>query len=48
LNTNDIVTLGTKYYETGDYTITLGEKEGLFNSGQAVYLKDKKLNQIVN
>lgn len=48
LNTKDIVTLGTKYYETGDYTITLGEKEGLFNSGQAVYLKDKKLNQIVN
>ncbi|GGG67192.1 T9SS type A sorting domain-containing protein [Epilithonimonas arachidiradicis] len=48
LQQNDVVTLGTKYYETGDYTITLGEKEGVFNGEQTVYLKDKKLNQIIN
>jgi len=48
LNTNDVVTLGTKYYETGDYSIILGEKEGLFNSDQVIYLKDKKLNKVIN
>ncbi len=48
LNPNDVVTLGAKYYETGDYTITLGEKEGLFNGEQTIYLKDKKLNKVVN
>lgn len=48
LNPNDIVTLGTKYYETGDYSIVLGEKEGLFNGDQVIYLKDKKLNKVVN
>ncbi|UQB67441.1 T9SS type A sorting domain-containing protein [Epilithonimonas zeae] len=48
LNTNDMVTLGAKYYETGDYSIILGEKEGLFNGDQVIYLKDKKLNKVIN
>lgn len=48
LSADDIVTLGAKYFETGNYTITLKEKEGLFDTDQAVYLKDKKLNKVIN
>lgn len=48
LQQNDVVTLGAKYYETGDYSIILGEKEGLFNGDQVIYLKDKKLNKVIN
>ena len=48
LSSDDVVTLGAKYFETGNYTITLKDKEGLFTTGQAVYLKDKKLNKLIN
>ena len=48
LNNNDVVTLGAKYFETGDYSIILSEKEGLFNDNQAIYLKDKKLDKVIN
>lgn len=48
LNSNDVVTLGAKYFETGNYTITLKDAEGLFKTDQAVYLKDNKLNKLIN
>jgi len=48
LNNNDVVNLGAKYFETGEYSIILSEKEGLFNDNQAIYLKDKKLDKVIN
>lgn len=48
LNAADMVTLGAKYFETGTYTITLSAREGIFDTNQAVYLRDKKLNKLVN
>lgn len=45
---SDIIPLGTKYYETGTHKIQLYKKEGIFNGGQNVYLKDKLLNKTVN
>lgn len=48
LKNSDVVTLGAKYFETGNYTITLKEKEGIFNDDQIIYLKDNKLNKIIN
>ncbi|UOE38886.1 chitobiase/beta-hexosaminidase C-terminal domain-containing protein [Chryseobacterium oryzae] len=40
-NINDVVPVGTKHFENGNFTIALIQKEGLFNNGQAVYLHDK-------
>lgn len=48
LNTSDVVTLGAKFFETGNYTITIKNAEGLFKEDQVVYLKDKKLNKLIN
>lgn len=48
LRADDVVTLGTKYFETGNYTIFLKEKEGIFDTDQAIYLKDKQLNKVIN
>ena len=48
LSSDDVVTLGTKYFETGNYTIFLKEKEGIFDTDQAIYLKDKQLNKVIN
>lgn len=48
LSADDVVTLGTKYFETGNYTIFLKEKEGIFDTDQAIYLKDKQLNKVIN
>lgn len=48
LNTTDVVTLGAKFFETGNYTITIKDAEGLFKEDQVVYLKDKKLNKLIN
>src|SRR5690606_22899991 len=39
--TDDVVILGNKHFESGSFTISLTQKEGLFADGQAVYLKDK-------
>ncbi|WP_226063989.1 T9SS type A sorting domain-containing protein [Kaistella polysaccharea] len=41
LDTQDVVMLGTKHFETGKYTISLSEKEGIFAGEQSIYLKDK-------
>lgn len=41
LNIDDVVSLGAKYSANGIYKIILGDKEGVFASGQKIYLKDK-------
>ncbi len=38
---NDVVPVGHKHFQNGNFTIALVQKEGLFNNGQAVYLHDK-------
>lgn len=43
-NANDVVPVGTKHFEAGDFVISLVQKEGLFNNGQPIYLHDKQLN----
>ncbi|KQR91859.1 hypothetical protein ASG01_12705 [Chryseobacterium sp. Leaf180] len=44
----DIVPLGTKHFESGNFTIALEAKTGLFATGQAIYLHDKQLNTYTN
>jgi len=44
----DIVKLGYKSSVEGSYTISINEKEGIFNSNQNIYLKDKYLNKVIN
>ncbi|REC48367.1 hypothetical protein DRF62_19860 [Chryseobacterium piscium] len=38
---NDVVPVGAKHFQNGNFTIALVQKEGLFNNGQAIYLHDK-------
>jgi hypothetical protein len=45
-NANDVVALGFAATSTGEYTIALDHTEGVFNNGQAIYLKDNLLNII--
>ncbi|MCX8523502.1 T9SS type A sorting domain-containing protein [Chryseobacterium formosus] len=40
-NINDVVPVGTKHFQNGDFTISLVQKNGIFNNGQAIYLHDK-------
>lgn len=40
----DVIALGSNHYGAGTYKIALGNKEGVFASGQSIYLKDKQLN----
>ena len=40
----DVVVLGSNHYGVGTYKIALENKEGVFASGQSIYLKDKQLN----
>ncbi|WP_313503749.1 glycine-rich domain-containing protein [Kaistella carnis] len=44
----DVVPLGSNHYETGNYTISLGNKEGVFANGQNIYLKDKQTGTVTN
>jgi len=44
----DVVSLGSSQYEAGNYTISLGDKEGIFANGQQVYLKDKQTGILTN
>ncbi|WP_379964087.1 Ig-like domain-containing protein [Epilithonimonas sp. UC225_85] len=44
----DVVKLGIKASVTGNYTITLTDKEGIFNTTQDIYLKDTYLNKLIN
>ncbi len=45
---NDVTKVAIKASVAGQYTITLTERDGIFRSGQMVYLKDKLMNQTVN
>jgi len=47
-NINDVVPVGAKHFEGGDFMISMIKKEGLFTSGQPVYLHDKVLNTYTN
>lgn len=43
LNNNDVVELGTTFYQSGTHTFSIESKEGVFANGQAIYLHDKLL-----
>lgn len=45
---NDKVILGQRFYEDGTYTIAIKQKEGIFDGGQSVYLKDKATGTVTN
>ena len=45
---NDIISLGTSHYQAGNYTISLGDTEGVFANGQNIYLKDHQTNTVTN
>lgn len=45
---NDVVPLGNKHFENGDFTISLSHKEGLFTNGQPIYLHDKQNGTYTN
>lgn len=44
----DVLTLGTRHYTAGSYTIQAVDEEGEFAKGQAIYLKDKTLGIITD
>lgn len=44
LSYDDIIPLGSKYSVSGNYKITLGNKEGVFAENQKIYLLDKLTN----
>lgn len=48
LNTQDVVKLGTKHFEVGNYTISLGDREGIFAGSQSIYLKDNQNSKVTN
>ncbi|RYF19062.1 MAG: T9SS type A sorting domain-containing protein [Flavobacteriales bacterium] len=47
-NINDVVPLGAKHFENGNFTVSLSYKEGLFTNGQAIYLHDKSTGTYTN
>lgn len=44
----DRVSIGTKNYKEGHYTIKLFSKEGVFQDSQMIYLKDKLLKRVID
>lgn len=44
----DIVRLGSRHFTAGTYRIEAVDKEGIFENGQNIYLKDKQLNILAN
>ena len=46
--TTDTVPLGFKTNATGNYTIAIDHVDGLFSTGQTVFLKDNLLNTVIN
>lgn len=44
----DKVILGANFFSTGTYTIALDQPEGLFESSQPIYLKDKETGKLTN
>lgn len=47
-NTDDVVNLGIKASVSGNYTISITDKEGVFNANQDVLLKDVYTNTFTN
>jgi hypothetical protein len=47
-STTDTVPLGFKTNAAGNYTIAIDHVDGLFSTGQAVFLKDNLLNTVVD
>ena len=45
-STSDSISLGFKTDAAGNYTIAIDHVDGLFSSGQAIYLKDNLLNTV--
>lgn len=45
---DDVVPLGNKHFEADNFVISLTQKEGVFNNGQAIYLHDKDLGTYTN
>lgn len=45
---NDVVLLGNKHFENGNFTISLSHKEGLFTNSQPIYLHDKQNGNYTN
>lgn len=45
---NDIVPVGTKHFEAGNFVISLVKKEGIFDNGQPIYIHDKVLGTYTN
>lgn len=48
LTVTDVVSLGMSHYADGNYTIALAEREGVFATGQNVYLRDKATGTVTN
>ena len=48
LNINDVVTLGARFYQSGNYKISILQKEGIFANTQEIYIKDKLEGKVVN
>lgn len=46
--TDDAVKLGIKASIAGNYTISLTDRDGIFSSGQTVYLRDRYLNKVID
>lgn len=44
----DVVPLGASFYSAGTYTISLSEREGIFESSQPVYLRDNLTGMVTN
>ena len=45
---SDVVPLGAVFYQTGNHTISISKKEGVFDNGQNIYLKDKETGILTN
>ena len=45
-STDDVVSLGAIFHETGLHTISLTNKEGVFVNGKEIYLRDKLINTV--
>ena len=45
---SDHVMVGVNYFTSGNYTISLGDKEGVFANGQNIYLKDHLTGIVTN
>lgn len=44
----DVVKVGNRYFTSGIYEIRLGKKEGIFENGQNIYLKDRQTGIITD